>query len=151
MNETIQRYDTSKKKSRILIVDEHSIIHWALTELIGQDPGLEFCAKAENAKQLWEIIDKQQVDLAIVDISLKGMNGLQIVEEIKLKCPNLPILIFSMHDEALHAKRASRARTKEYVVDKKAVEQIIEALRHVQSLLRSRIFGFTVLSRLKGV
>jgi DNA-binding NarL/FixJ family response regulator len=87
MNETIQRYDTSKKKSRILIVDEHSIIHRALAELIGQDPGLEFCAKAENAKQLWEIIDKQQVDLAIVDISLKGMNGLQIVEEIKLKLP----------------------------------------------------------------
>lgn len=150
MNGEKEQHDKGENKTRILVIEDHAIVCQGLTLVINREPDLVVSANAGNADEALEVVEKQQVDLAMVDISLKGANGSQIAEKIKLKCPNLPVLILSMRNEALYSKHALRARAKEYVVNKEATEQIIKALRYVQSLLRSQIFGFTVCVKIEG-
>jgi DNA-binding NarL/FixJ family response regulator len=145
MNDKEEPYTTSGNKIRIMIVDGRPTVCQGLMQFINEQSGIGFCIGTENANQVLDAIRKQQVDLAIVDISLKNTNGVQLAEKIKLQCPNLPVLKLKMHDEALFAKRGTRAGAREYVISNEATEQIIKAVRYIQSLLRSQIFGFSIL------
>ncbi len=116
-------------KRRILIVDDHTVVRQGLTLLIDQEPDLVVCCEAENASQALETIEQQQVDLAIVDISLEGPNGIQLTQRIKSQHPNLPILVLTMHDEELYVKRAFQAGAKGYITKHEAAETIIVAIR----------------------
>jgi DNA-binding NarL/FixJ family response regulator len=124
---------TGKNKTRILIVDDHAIVRQGLIKLVSQEPDLVVCAEAETAKQSLEVIENQKVDLAIVDISLEDTNGLELTERMKLCCPNLIVLILSMHDGLLYAQRALRAGASGYVAKHEAAEKIITAIRWVLS------------------
>jgi DNA-binding NarL/FixJ family response regulator len=129
MNEKKEQHEKSESKTRILIVDDHSIVRKGLIQLINEEPDLVVCAEAENATQALEAIEKKQIDLAIVDISLDGTNGIQLTEKIKSQRPHLPVLILTMHDEALYAKRAFQAGAEGYVTKQEAAETIITAIR----------------------
>lgn len=129
MNEKEGQHDKGKYKTRILVVDDHTVVRQGLTLLINQEPDLVVCAEAENATQALEIIEKQQVDLAIVDISLDGPNGIQLTERIKSKQPHLPVLVLTMHDEELYVKLAFQAGAKGYITKHEAAETIITAIR----------------------
>jgi DNA-binding NarL/FixJ family response regulator len=120
-------HDTGK--SRILIVDDHTVVRQGLMLLINQEPDLVVCAEAENATEALKIIEEQQVDLAIVDISLDGTNGIQLTERIKSQYPTIPVLVLTMHDEALYVKRAFQAGAKGYVTKHEAADTIIAAIR----------------------
>jgi len=133
MNEKKAQDDNSKSKARILVVDDHAIVRAGLTLLINQEPDFVVCAEAKNADQALEAIEKHQVDLAIVDISLEGTNGIQLTKKIKSQRPHLPVLILTMHDEVLYAKRAFRAGAQGYVTKHRATETIITAIRQVLS------------------
>jgi len=133
MNEKKAQNDNSKSKARILVVDDHAIVRAGLTLLINQEPDFVVCAEAKNADQALEAIEKHQVDLAIVDISLEGTNGIQLTKKIKSQRPHLPVLILTMHDEVLYAKRAFRAGAQGYVTKHRATETIITAIRQVLS------------------
>jgi len=128
MNEK-KKQQNSDKKIQILIVDDHSIVRKGLIQLISEEPDLVVCAEAENAAQALEALEKERVDLAIVDISLDGTNGIQLTEKIKSQRPHLPVLILTMHDEALYAKRAFQAGAEGYVTKQEAAETIITAIR----------------------
>ena len=119
----------SGSKSRILIVDDHAIIREGLTLLINQESDLEVCATAANADDALDIIRNNHVDLAVVDISLDGTSGLQLTERIKAHNAHLPVLILTMHDEELYAKRAFRAGAGGFVTKHEASETIITAIR----------------------
>ncbi|MHC4483048.1 MAG: response regulator [Planctomycetota bacterium] len=129
MNETKGHHDRGKSKSRILIVDDHAVVRQGLTLLINQEADLVVCAEAENYEQALDAIETQQVDLVIVDISLNGTNGIQLTERIKSKYAHLPVLILTMHDEALYAKRAFQAGARGYITKHEAAETIIAAIR----------------------
>ena len=116
MNRTIQRQRNIENKTRILIVDDHAVVRQGLIHLIDYEPDLLVCAEAESAEQALQIIEKQQVDLAVIDISLVGMNGIQLTEKIKLNYPALPVLIVTMHNELFYAKRAFHAGANGYVI-----------------------------------
>ena len=118
-----------KCKSRILIVDDHAVLRQGSTLLINQEPDLVVCADAENAAEALEAIEKQRVDLAIIDISLDGPNGIQLTERIKSQHPNLPVLVLTMHDEELYVKRAFQAGAKGYVTKHEAAGTVITAIR----------------------
>jgi DNA-binding NarL/FixJ family response regulator len=124
-----KKQQNSDKKVKILIVDDHSIVRKGLIQLINEEPDLLVCAEAENAAQALEAIEKQQVDLAIVDISLDGTNGIRLTEKIKSQRPHLPVLILTMHDEALYAKRAFQAGARGYITKQEAAETITTAIR----------------------
>jgi len=129
MNEKKGHRDRGKSKSGILIVDDHAIVREGLTLLIDQAPNLVVCAKAGNADEALEALETQQIDLAVVDISLEGKNGLQLTEQIKSRYPHLPVLILTMHDEAFYAKRAFQAGARGYITKHEAAETIIAAIR----------------------
>ncbi len=123
----------SKDKTRILVVDDHPVVRKGLTLLINSESDLMVCAEAENAAQALEVLEKESVDIAVVDISLNGINGIQLTEKIKSKYPDLPVLILTIHDEAVYAKRALEAGAKGYVNKREAAETVIAAIRLVLS------------------
>ena len=97
--------------------------------MINQEPDLVVCAEAENAAEALKVVEEKQVDLAIIDISLDGTNGIQLTERIKSQYPNMPVLVLTMHDEALYVKRAFQAGAKGYVTKHEAADTIITAIR----------------------
>ncbi len=117
------------KKARILIVDDHAVVREGLTMLINHEPDLLVCASAENAEQALSEIEKGDIDLAVVDISLDGISGLQLTEKIKSRHHHFPVLILTMHDEEIYAKRAFRAGAKGFITKHEASETVITAIR----------------------
>ncbi len=138
------QFKANNNQTGILIVGGHPTIRQRLIKLINQEPDIGNCTEANNTNQAFDTISKQQVDLAIVDISLKDTNGFKLADKIKSQCPNLPIVLLSMNDRTSHAEHTLQAETKESFLNRQATEQIIKAIRYAQSLLRSQIFGFTV-------
>jgi len=121
----------TKQKSRIFIVDDHPIVRKGLIQLINQEPDLIVCGEAENAEAALEILKKVKPDLAIVDISLPGMDGIELTRLIKDRFENIPVLVISMHDESLFAERALDVGAKGYIMKQEAIEKTMEAIRRV--------------------
>ncbi len=128
-----QKHGTGKNKTRILVVDDHAIVRQGLIKLIETELDLKVCFEAKSANIALEAMDKQEFDLAIVDISLEGINGLELTELIKLRNPNIIVLILSMYDGLFYAQRALRAGASGYVAKYEAAEKIITAIRQVLS------------------
>jgi DNA-binding NarL/FixJ family response regulator len=127
----------SPSKLRVLIVDDHPITRQGMKALVNQQSNLEVCGEADSAPLALELLGKLQPDLAIIDVSLKTTNGLELTKNIKAHAPNLPILVVSMHDEGLYAERALRAGAMGYVMKQEAGEKVAVAIQH---LLRGEIF-----------
>lgn len=121
----------NENKTRILIVDDHSVVRRGLIQLINQETDLVVCAEAENAEHALEAVKKGRVDLAIVDISLIGTNGIELTKNLKEQHPKLPVLILTMHDEARYAESAFQAGARGYVTKQEAAETIITAIHLV--------------------
>ena len=120
-----------KNKYRVLLVDDHPILRKGLAELINQEPDLLVCGEAEEAPKAFEAVGVLNPDVAVVDISLKGGNGLELIKNIKIDNAELPILVLSMHDEGLYAERALRAGAKGYIMKQEATENMLLAIRRV--------------------
>ncbi len=129
MNQQTNQTQPTNKKSRILVVDDHAVVREGLALLINQEQDLEVCATAANADDALELIKKDNIDLAVVDISLDGTSGLQLTERMKSHNPHLPVLILTMHDEEFYAKRAFRAGARGFVTKHEASQTIITAIR----------------------
>jgi DNA-binding NarL/FixJ family response regulator len=126
-----QSIKTTQNKTRILIVDDHPIVRQGLAELINQEEDLLVCAQAENTVGALDIIKKEKPDMAIVDISLKDTSGMELIKDLKVQYPKLPVLALSMHDESLYAERSLRAGAKGYIMKSEATENIACAVRKV--------------------
>jgi DNA-binding NarL/FixJ family response regulator len=120
-----------KAKYRVLLIDDHPILRKGLAELINQEPDLIVCGEAEEAPKAFEAVGVLNPDVALVDISLKGGNGLELIKNIKARYPDLPLLVLSMHDETLYAERALRAGSLGYIMKEEAIEKVLTAIRHV--------------------
>jgi len=118
-------------KRRILIVDDHPILRKGLTLLINQEPDLVVCAEAENAQMALESLETVVPDMAIVDISLPGIDGIELIKELRLRQRDIPVLVVSMHDETLYAERSLRAGARGYIMKQEALEKVLVAIRKV--------------------
>src|SRR4051812_13116764 len=121
----------SPEAKRIVIVDDHPLFRKGLQELIHSDASFAVCGEASNAGEAMEVIRKLKPDLAIVDLSLPGANGIELVKNIRAEFSKLPVLILSMHDESLYALRALKAGAQGYVMKQEAIENVIVAIREV--------------------
>ncbi|MHC4855726.1 MAG: response regulator [Planctomycetota bacterium] len=133
MDEKRKQHKKSGSKTRILIVDDHAVVRQALAQLINHESELVVSAEAENANQALESLEKESVDFVVVDISLNGTNGIQLTKKIKSKYPALPVLILTVHDEAVYVQSAMEAGANGYVNKCEAAEKIITAIRLVLS------------------
>lgn len=118
--------------SRVIIVDDHPIFRMGMGELLNQEDDFDVCGLAEDIASARKIIAEQSPDLAIVDITLGGDNGLDLVKEISARKQSLSVLVLSMHDEQVWAERAIRAGAKGYIMKKEASENVISALRNIR-------------------
>ena len=120
-----------KQKHKIFIVDDHPIVRKGLTQLINQENDLVVCGEAESAHGALEVLKKIKPDLAIVDISLQGVDGIELIKTMKIRYNGLPVLVVSMHDESIFAERALRAGARGYIMKQEAIERMMEAIRRV--------------------
>ena len=114
-----------------MIVDDHPLFRKGLEQLIHSDSAFAVCGEANNASEAMEVIRKLHPDLAIVDLSLPGANGIELIKNIRAEFPKLPILVLSMHDESLYALRALRAGAEGYVMKHEAMANVIQAIHEV--------------------
>ena len=118
---------------RIVIVDDHPLFRKGLEELINSENSFAVCGEAGNAAEAMEVIRKLNPELAIVDLSLPGANGIELIKNIRAEFANLPILVLSMHDESLYALRALRAGAEGYVMKHEAMANVVRAIQEVFS------------------
>src|SRR6476619_134270 len=116
---------------RIVIVDDHPLFRKGLQELIHSDNSFAVCGEAGSASEAMEVIRKLHPDLVIVDLSLPGANGIELIKNIRAEYPKLPILVLSMHDESLYALRAMRAGADGYVMKHEAMANVVQAVHEV--------------------
>src|SRR5262249_1650800 len=121
----------SPDTKRIVIVDDHPLFRKGLEQLVHSDGTFAICGEAGNAGEAMDVIRKLNPDLAIVDLSLPGANGIELIKNIRAEFARLPILVLSMHDESLYAVRALRAGADGYVMKHEAMANVIQAIREI--------------------
>jgi DNA-binding NarL/FixJ family response regulator len=118
-------------KKTVFIVDDHPLLRQGLALLINQQQDFYVCGEAEEAHSAMHALAHHLPDILIIDISLIGPDGLDLLKNIRASYPDLPVLILSMHDEAIYAERALRARANGYIMKQEAAEKVLAALRRI--------------------
>jgi len=120
---------TLNQTSKIVVVDDHGIVRFGYSQLIDQERSLEVCGMAANERDGLELIRQHQPDLAIVDLSLKDGDGMDLIQAAMKSCPKLKILVISAHDETLFAHRVLAAGARGYINKQEAPARFIEGIR----------------------
>ena len=123
--------DQGPRKRAVLVVDDHPLMRDGLSQLIDQQPDLRVCGGANSGPEALEALDRLEPDLMLVDISLPGMDGIELIKAVRKRTVRLPLLVLSMHDESLYAERAVRAGAKGYVMKHASAETLLAAIRRV--------------------
>lgn len=120
-----------KNPTRILIVDDHPLLRKGVAQLINTEKDMVVCGEAEDAHKALAAIGTTKCDVAIIDISLGGTSGIELLKNIKVRYPKLLVLVLSMHDESVYAQRALRAGAAGYIMKQEATEKVLVALRKI--------------------
>ncbi|HMA92574.1 MAG TPA: response regulator transcription factor [Polyangiaceae bacterium] len=131
MSDSVSTEAVPPGRRRILIIDDHPLLRKGLSALINQEPDLYVAAEAPDGERGLEILAGNQFDMATVDISLPGSDGIELVKTIKQRHGDLPVLVVSMHDEVLFAERALRAGARGFIMKQEAADCILRAIRRV--------------------
>jgi DNA-binding NarL/FixJ family response regulator len=118
-------------KQRVFVLDDHPIVRQGLALLINQEPDLVVSGQAEEAHSALKGIAAARPDIVIVDISLNGPDGLEVIKTIRTTDASLPVLVLSMHEETVYAERALRAGANGYIMKQEATEKVLVALRRI--------------------
>ena len=123
--------DLPKSRRTVLLVDDHPLVREWLTNLINQQADLKVCGEAETGPQAIQALAATKPDIAIIDISLRGSSGIELIKDLKRLRPNLAVLVLSMHEEPHYAERAMRAGAKGYIIKRETTRRVITAIRQV--------------------
>jgi DNA-binding NarL/FixJ family response regulator len=129
MNKT--RSNPSVPKCKVFLVDDHPIVRQGLALLIDREPDLMVCGEADGATSALQAIREAAPDFVVLDISLDGPDGLELLKTLRVRYPTLPVLVLSMHDEAVYAERALRAGANGYIMKQEATDRVLTAIRHI--------------------
>jgi DNA-binding NarL/FixJ family response regulator len=131
MSVTIKAQNQAVTKKRIMVVDDHPIVRQGLALLINREPDLVVCGEAEEAMGAMHVLASSRPDVVILDISLNGPDGIDVLKNIRIAHPALPVLILSMHDESIYAERALRAGANGYIMKQEATQNVLVAVRRI--------------------
>jgi DNA-binding NarL/FixJ family response regulator len=118
-------------RARILLVDDHAVVRYGIAQLINRQSDLVVCGEEEDASRAMSAVSELKPDLVIADVSLRDSSGLELMRNIKAQYPGLPVLVVSVHDEAIYAEIAFRAGALGYLMKEEALEKILTAIRRV--------------------
>jgi DNA-binding NarL/FixJ family response regulator len=138
--------------TRIVLIDDHPMVRERLAEVINRETDMVVCGEAEDRGSALEVISRENPDLAIVDLTLKRSNGLDLIKDLHVMHPKLLVLVLSMQDETLYAERVIRAGAHGYITKQEATRKILNAIREV---LGGKVFlspeiSADILSRMLG-
>ena len=122
---------TLSKTYKVLVIDDHPVFRKGIVALLGEEENLTICGEAEDAMKALGAMRKFEPDIAVVDISMPGTNGIELTKSMLSERPDLKILVLSMHDETLYALRALRAGAKAYVMKAEAMDYVSEAIKKI--------------------
>ena len=144
--------DQNANVVRIVIVDDHPMVRERLAEIINREADMTVCGEAEDRPNALEVIGLQSPNLAIIDLTLKRSNGLDLIKDLRAMHPELRILVVSMQEENLYAERVIRAGAHGYITKQEATRKILEAIRMVLSgkVYLSDALSADILSRMVG-
>jgi DNA-binding NarL/FixJ family response regulator len=120
-------------KKRIYIVDDHPLMRKGMAMTLENSVEYTVCGQSESAEEALSEIPSLKPDACVVDISLPGMNGIELVKNLLAQIPDMKILVVSRHDEELYAERAIRAGAKGYLMKLEAGEVLVSAVRQVMN------------------
>ena len=123
--------EAPSKKNKVLLVEDHPLFSERLAHLINKDLGMIVCGEADNIRDAMTLIQQEKPDIAIVDLTLRGSSGLELIKDIKAQGIELPVLVLSMHEESVYAERVLRAGARGYITKHEASSEIILAIRRV--------------------
>jgi DNA-binding NarL/FixJ family response regulator len=118
-------------KTKILLVDDHPLVREWLTNLINEESDFEVCGNASDTREALGLIGTLLPRIVVVDISMEGGSGLELIKDIKAVHPKVDMIVLSMHDEMLYAERAMRAGAAGYIMKREATEKVLDAIRTV--------------------
>lgn len=118
-------------KHHIIIVDDHPIVRQGIAQLINREDDMCVCCEAGDADAAMSRMKACRHDIAIVDISLTGVSGIELIQMLRQRDYDIPVLVMSMHDESLYAERALRAGARGYIMKQEATEKILTAIRQI--------------------
>ena len=118
-------------KARILIVDDHPLVREWLGHLIERSPDLAVCGEAEDSEQALKLIAETKPHLAIIDLSLGSVSGLDLIRQIRTTYPDLAMIVLSMHDEQVYAERCIRAGARGYIMKRESTKTVVDAIHEV--------------------
>jgi DNA-binding NarL/FixJ family response regulator len=116
---------------RILLVDDHPLMREGAAQWIRRAPDLEVCGEVDSAAEAVTAVEKLKPDLVVTDISLPGRNGIELIKDLQVLHPEVPVLVLSMHDESLYAGRALRAGARGYLMKRAGGERLVQSIREV--------------------
>lgn len=120
-------------RRKILVVDDHAVLREGLVAQINREADLEVCGEAEDARQAIAAVERLRPDLVLVDITLPGRNGIELIRDLRALHPALPVLVLSMHDASVFAERVLRAGGRGYISKQQTGQRLIAAIRRVLS------------------
>lgn len=139
-----RRIKPDDSKTRILIVDDHPMLREGVKQRINRESDLTVCAEASSAAEGLEAIGRHRPDMVIADIAMSGKSGIELIKDIKVQYPKVPVVVLSVHDELLYAERALRAGARGYVMKQESPDLLIQAVRRVrggQVFVTERVAG----------
>jgi DNA-binding NarL/FixJ family response regulator len=125
------RLQTQPKKHRVLLVDDHPLVRRGLADVIAREPDLEACGEAGDIQEALVAVERTTPDVVVIDLTLKTGHGIELIETLKSRHPQLKTLVSSMHDEMLFAERVLRAGAMGYVSKQEPPETLLQAIRQV--------------------
>ena len=140
-------------KAKVLLIDDHPLLRQGLAQLINQENDLVVCGEAEDGPSAMQAIQTLAPDIAVVDLTLKERGGGDLIRQLAHAHPRLRMLVFSMHDEWLHAERALQSGARGYVMKNEPPGQVLEAMRRIVAgeIYLSERMSTRLLNRLAGV
>jgi DNA-binding NarL/FixJ family response regulator len=121
----------------VVLVEDHPMFREQLAQLINKEPGLKISGEADNVQDALQLIEQKNPDIAIVDLTLKGPSGLELLKDLKAKEIDVPVLVLSMHDEALYAERVLKAGARGYITKNEVSKEVMTA---IYAVLRGEIY-----------
>jgi two-component system invasion response regulator UvrY len=116
---------------KVLLADDHSIVRAGLRRIVEESGDMEVIAEAADGRETIRLVLETSPDVAVIDISMPGLDGLEVVDQLRGHCPDLPILILTMHEEGQYVVRAIQAGAKGYMTKQSAPEQLLKAIRKI--------------------
>ncbi len=116
---------------KILIADDHPIVRQGLKQILSEEPDIEVVGEAQNSQEVLELVRKQDWDIVILDITMPGRGGIDVLKELKHERPKLPVLMLSVHPEDQYAVRALKAHASGYMTKDSAPEELVKAIRKI--------------------